>query len=650
MNEIREQIKDKKNLKFIAKGHFGEVYKLEFKGNNYAIKTISKDKIDYNPDEWKRNYLTNALKNEVATLKIMSGFENSVKFYAFFTEETEYVMVLEFCDTDLNKLLKLKGQFTSLEILDILEKLNKPFKYMHSNDILHRDIKPENILIKFIDSTKTKFIPKIGDYGISRKLEDGKATTILGTPLYMSPEILMNKNEYDDKSDLFSLGIMIYQLHFQSFPFKFPKTMGELKKNYTAKKEKDCEDKLLDDLINKLLVFNSDDRISWDDYFKHPFFNQKKIEDLNNQLDNMRIYNEKEHQIIKVYDFYLEKMIDICVHFDASPKVNIAINECLKLRNESFFILGILGKYLEQIGISVSIEKQKNLDKNWQLTEYNKSIFQFICNSYILKSKYLLFFNIGENKIKYFVNNPNERAKFNEKIRKAIIKKYNLKDEEILTSNQRIENQKFTVIIVIKSNFNINMTKDELIKLFSGDEDLTKLESVDKELLIPKIKLNLEMLFPQEDNKENIWSKEGKRGGENYIPPIGWIKYGINIKHGFSDSNFDWITRLHQNEWCIAYCGITGINKTMEQIYENDNDIKQHQNKKVGVGVYCFSEPKLLEEFTETINVNGDNYKVGFMVRVKPDKIRVSEKNKNVWIVNGNDNELRPYGILIKKV
>ena len=193
------------------------------------------------------------------------------------------------------------------------------------------------------------------------------------------------------------------------------------------------------------------------------------------------------------------------------------------------------------------------------------------------------------------------------------------------------------------------MTKDELIQLFSGDEDLTKLERVDKELLIPKIKLNLEMLFPQEDNKENIWSKEGKRGGENYIPPIGWIKYGIDINHCFNDQNFEWIAGLPENQWCIAYCGITGITKTMEQKYENDNDIK-HQNKKVGVGVYCFSEPKLLEESTETIDVNGDNYKVGFMVRVRPDRIRVSKNNENIWIVNGNDNELRPYGILIKKV
>ena len=401
--------------------------------------------------------------------------------------------------------------------------------------------------------------------------------------------------------------------------------------------------------MNKLLVYNPQERISWDDYFKHPFFNQKKEDDLNNQLDNMKIYDEKDHQIINLSDFSLEEMLKICSIIKSSPKLNITINECLQLQNESFFILGILGKYLEQIGISVTIERHEKQEKNWLISAYNKNIFQFICNSYIMKSKYLLYFNISEDKIKFLIRDPEHMSQFNEKIIKAIMKIYNLKIEEIFLSNQKIKNNKFTVIIVIKSNFNINMTKDELIKLFSGDEDLTKLERVDKELLIPKIKLNLEMLFPQEDNKENIWSKEGKRGGENYIPPLDWIKYGINIMHCFMDKNLDWITRLHPKEWCIAYCGITGITKTMEQIYENDNDIK-HQNRKVGVGVYCFSDPKLLEKFTETINVNGDNYKVGFMIRVKPDKIRVSEKNKNIWIVNGNDNELRPYGILIKKI
>lgn len=644
MNGIRELIKNQKNLKILGKGHFGLVYKLEYEGQLYAIKQISKDNIDNIPDIDLREYMKKALKREVDILKKMSEYENSVKLYYFFEEEKDYYLVLEFCDSDLNKLLKEKGKISSSEILDILKGLNKPFKYMYNNGILHRDIKPENIMIKYLDSSKTKYIPKIGDYGISREAENGKATTILGTHRYMAPEIELEEDEYNEKADLFSLGVMIYQLYFNSFPFKYAKNNKEIKKFYNTKKSEDCEDKLLDDLINKLLKYKPDERISGEEYFAHPFFNNGN---LTNKLDNSKINDEKEHQIINVYDYILEKMIDFNTSIIVKPKKNITIDECLK--DERFFILGILGKYLEQIGISVTIDKE-DLPRNDETKDYHKNIIQFICNSYILKSKYLLDFDLGENKIKFLVNNPIERCNFNEKLKKTIMKAYNIKEEEILISNHRRTNNRFTAIIAIKSNYNINISQDELIKVFSEDEELKTLERVNKELIMPKIKLSRSMLFPKEDNKKDKWSKKELRGGEYYIPPKGWIKYGIKIDHGFNDRNYDWISHLHRKgEWCVAYCGITGITKKMEQIYENDDDIK-HQGKKVGVGVYCPSDPALLEEITETINANGENYKVGFMIRVKPDKIRASAKNKDMWVLNGNDNELRPYGILIKKV
>ena len=209
-----------------------------------------------------------ALKREIELIKRMSQYENSVKFYYYFEEEKEYILVLELCDTDLKKLSEAKGRFTSSEILSIMEGLNKPFKYMHNNGILHRDIKPENIMIKYVDSSKTKFIPKIADYGISRELDNGKATTILGTPRYMAPELLLGADEYTDKSDLFSIGVLVYKLYFNEFPFKMPKNNKEVKEFYNAKKKEDCEDKILDDLLNKLLAFEPEKRISWEEYFE----------------------------------------------------------------------------------------------------------------------------------------------------------------------------------------------------------------------------------------------------------------------------------------------------------------------------------------------------------------------------------------------
>ena len=228
------------------------------------------------------------------------------------------------------------------------------------------------------------------------------------------------------------------------------------------------------------------------------------------------------------------------------------------------------------------------------------------------------------------------------------MKVYNLSEEELFITYKRSEKEKFTVIIVIKSNYNLNLNKEELIAAFEGkDEDLKTLSKIDKEKIIPLIKLNKSMLNPANDNKNNKWNIGQKRGGEDYIPPLGWINYAINIKHCYSDKSSAWISHLHKpGEWSVAYCG---LKKSIEQIYENDNDIR-HQGKKVGIGVYCPSIPEIMENDTETIKINEENYKVGFMLRVKPDKFRASEKNKNIWVVNGNDNEFRPYGILIKKI
>ena len=89
----------------------------------------------------------------------------------------------------------------------------------------------------------------------------------------------------------------------------------------------------------------------------------------------------------------------------------------------------------------------------------------------------------------------------------------------------------------------------------------------------------------------------------------------------------------------------------MGQVHE-DCDDNNHPGKKVGKGVYCTPHIKTAEDYSGTSEINGQKYKTVLMVRVKPDAIRCCncEYAKDYWVVDGTNNEIRPYRILYKKI
>ena len=218
-----------------------------------------------------------ALKREIDILEKMSKCENSVKFYAHYRENNDEVIILELCDCELEELLNntLNG-FSSGEICSIMKGLNNAFSIMNINNIMHRDIKLENIMVKYTDKLHSKFIPKVNDYGLSKQFKSGDHLTICGKQSYIAPEIFIN-HQYDRKADLWSIGVMMYYMYFKDHPYDLKEgmlqlTQNELKNIFNKKKKKDANDKLLDDLLNKLLTFDPDKRITWNNYLIHPFF------------------------------------------------------------------------------------------------------------------------------------------------------------------------------------------------------------------------------------------------------------------------------------------------------------------------------------------------------------------------------------------
>ena len=157
------------------------------------------------------------------------------------------------------------------------------------------------------------------------------------------------------------------------------------------------------------------------------------------------------------------------------------------------------------------------------------------------------------------------------------------------------------------------------------------------------------MLDSRGDNKDDSrWGYCELRGGEEYIPPVGWMRFGLRVFDKYDNGDNDWLSYDNRDgEWCIAYSGLSGFTKGYEQI-ENYEDAK-HMGKKIGNGVFVWNDPKEMKDKIEVININGTNYKLGLMLRVKPDKIRVPKGVSNVWVVNGIADEIRPYGILLQK-
>ena len=116
--------------------------------------------------------------------------------------------------------------------------------------IIHGDIKPSNILLSFNNNNVNKICFKISDFGFSTLYEENNLGVVRGTSQFISPECLRGQN-ISDKSDIWSLGILIYYLLLQNYPYKG--TEYEIVEQIEFNKQLNTiNDKLLDNLLKKI--------------------------------------------------------------------------------------------------------------------------------------------------------------------------------------------------------------------------------------------------------------------------------------------------------------------------------------------------------------------------------------------------------------
>ena len=362
----------------------------------------------------------------------------------------------------------------------------------------------------------------------------------------------------------------------------------------------------------------------------------------------------------------------------ANPEKFISIEEATKKENEGkgTFCLGILAKNLENMGITTAIEK--NTSNN---SDSANTVLEFITNGMIDKKKYDFHFDLGDKRNEELLNNKEEQEKFNNKLRKKLSLEYNIPEDKIIITNP--QKGSYSVQVIFQTDeFNIkNIDINKLKGNCSDNEfkELKNLKEVHSGLIMDGCKLTENMLDPR-GNRESGWGENEMRGGFKYIPPKGWKGYGLKVMDKYDGGNNDWLAyNGNPNEWAIAYHGIGTkagfkVEAATESIFKGGFKVgeaqacKNHKNintryksggpgndhsQTVGVGIYCSPNPDVMREYasyaSQKANCNGKNYLMGFMMRVKPDKIRISANINDYWVLNPTTDEMRPYRIMVKE-
>uniref|UniRef100_A0A8C6DS49 non-specific serine/threonine protein kinase n=1 Tax=Moschus moschiferus TaxID=68415 RepID=A0A8C6DS49_MOSMO len=199
-------------IKAIGEGAFGKAYLAKRKSDSEhcVVKEINFEKM---PSQEKE-----ASKKEVILLAKMKH-PNIVTFFSSFQENNRLFIVMEYCDGgDLMKRIRRQRGvlFSEDQILSWFVQISLGLKHIHDRKVLHRDIKTQNIFL-----SKNGMVAKLGDFGIARVLNNTMelARTCVGTPYYLSPEICQNK-PYNNKTDIWSLGCVLYELCTLRHPFE----------------------------------------------------------------------------------------------------------------------------------------------------------------------------------------------------------------------------------------------------------------------------------------------------------------------------------------------------------------------------------------------------------------------------------------------
>lgn len=318
-------------------------------GTSVAIKIINIKNINQKTKE--------VLNEEISIMQLFkyNYHPNIIKCFDIVEKTNEILIIMEYCDSgDLRNLLKkpIKEKYAQYYFCQLANGL----KFLEKLCIIHRDIKPKNILI-----TNNKKTLKIADFGFAKKLSNHQLSeTICGSPLYMAPEIF-NNTKYNNQIDLWSIGMILYEILYGFHPLANCKSVPELKNRLELDiieippkfTKNNVSDNCID-LLHKLLEKKVINRITWSDFFNHPWV-----------ISYNHVFESKPYtnQLISISNESKSNSTDSNSSRNVSPK-SFSPNIFNSKSFNDYDDINIIPNYLDNIKNNKDKNKDKDNDKD----------------------------------------------------------------------------------------------------------------------------------------------------------------------------------------------------------------------------------------------------------------------------------------------
>ena len=580
-------------MHIVGSGSYGQVYlALHFLNKKYyAIKHMDKKKL------FSQLHSLESIQKEI-DIQSRIDHPNIVKLLYVKETHLSYDLVMEYASNGslFHYIRKYKGLNENKTFSLFIQVVNA-INFMHSNDLIHRDIKPENILI-FENN-----IIKLCDFGWCVKLEGHQRGTFCGTTEYMSPE-LVNHQVYGKEIDVWSLGILLYEMIHGYSPFR-------------PNKPKFNEKDVMENIKNHNLIFGktvSDECKRLIYHLLDPDINKRyTVEDIYNS-DFVKKY-EKLH-----YDYPNNSLIQL---------YNGKINKSSEQNIKNAIINNINDENINFNNINNIINSNSEINKNKSI---NNNITYI--NNYQISEPRNEYNNIYTN------NNQKMKNIENDNIKKEVLFDYN--HNGYFYSQNMNNDYSNNVYLCINndnsrknniSNNDINIANSELNNIFNNNNNNNKIKEEEN---IKNYYLENEEKHPQDKrkNRNEIMDnnsflrlyEENNKNNSIGISNYSNINYSKEI-----DNNNIWNNPINDNNLSqlnnISNIQYIKINQNEKKI-ENYQSTKNNDNNSINYNYYY--------NFNNYNNNYTNNYYNNNYHQISPNQIQIS--NYNINSVNSNMN------------